>query len=387
MKADHPISINKDRKKGTPGGDWESIDPVSRGKVQILPCENDPLEQALVAMSELQRLAKLSPDWDWSKAAVIAREWSYLEPVRSYCEMNNMPVQMADEQPPPIWRLRETQKLMEWIEGRNESLIDAQSIQRWLEDAGTGPWWDLLREIISALKLEIGKSEISIQNFTEWVVEWGREFRRSQNGLLLLTAHRAKGLEFDHLIVLDGAWGKIGKDEDKDASRRLYYVAMTRARQTLSLLRFNGKHQFIDDRIINTPQCTERKQIAELQQPYGLDRKYLRLTLKDVDMGFAGRFAPHRDVHGAISRLQPRDEIQLRHNDGKYELFDLQGALVGRLAKAFVPPKNSTFASANIIAIVERDQGTDESEYQSRFKCDKWEVVLPELVYAKDNRN
>ena len=104
-------------------------------------------------------------------------------------------------------------------------------------------------------------------------------------------------------------------------------------------------------------------------------------------MGFAGRFAPHHDVHGAISRLQPGDEIQLRYNDGKYELFDLQGALVGRLAKAFVPPANSTFVSASVIAIVERDPGPDESEYRSRFKCDKWEVILPELVYATDNEN
>ena len=67
----------------------------------------------------------------------------------------------------------------------------------------------------------------------------------------MLTAHRAKGLEFDHLVVLDGAWNKIGKGEDKDASRRLYYVAMTRARQTLSLLSFDGKHKIIDDLAIN----------------------------------------------------------------------------------------------------------------------------------------
>ena len=204
---------------------------------------------------------------------------------------------------------------------------------------------------------------------------------------MLLTAHRAKGLEFDHLIVLDGAWGKIGKDEDKDASRRLYYVAMTRARQTLALLRFNGKHEFIDDGLANTPHFTERKQIAELEQPYGLDRRYLRLTLKDVDLGFAGRFAPHHGVHGAIAKIQPGDEIQFRYNEGKHELVDRQGALIGRLAKAFVPPANSTFASASVIAIVERDPGPDESEYRSRFKCEKWEVILPELVYSRSNEN
>ena len=43
--------------------------------------------------------------------------------------------------------------------------------------------------------------------------EWGREIRRRQRGLLLLTAHRAKGLEFDHVVVLDGGWDKV--DENK----------------------------------------------------------------------------------------------------------------------------------------------------------------------------
>ena len=68
----------------------------------------------------------------------------------------------------------------------------------------------------------------------------GGDVRRRQHGLLLPTAHGAKGLEFDHVVVLDGGWGRAGRDEDADAPRRLYYVAMIRARQTLSLVRFDG---------------------------------------------------------------------------------------------------------------------------------------------------
>ena len=42
--------------------------------------------------------------------------------------------------------------------------------------------------------------------------------------LVLMTAHRAKGLEFDHVLILDGGgWQGSGDDE-----RRLFYVAMTR---------------------------------------------------------------------------------------------------------------------------------------------------------------
>jgi hypothetical protein len=38
----------------------------------------------------------------------------------------------------------------------------------------------------------------------------------------------------------------------------------------------------------------------------------------------------------------------------------------------------------HVIAIVERSQDSIGAEFQAWFKCDKWEVILPELVYATD---
>jgi len=72
MKTEHPIRINRARAKHSPGGEWERLDPVSRGKVQILPAGRDPISQARSVMAEFQRLAKLAPKWDWSRCAVIA---------------------------------------------------------------------------------------------------------------------------------------------------------------------------------------------------------------------------------------------------------------------------------------------------------------------------
>ena len=97
--------------------------------------------------------------------------------------------------------------------------------------AESGPWIDQLREAVAEYELETGGSETSVDHFIEWLAEWGREVRRRQRGLMLLSAHRAKGLEFDHVVVLDGGWDRFGRGEDVDATRRLYYVAMTRARR------------------------------------------------------------------------------------------------------------------------------------------------------------
>ncbi|MGO8654183.1 3'-5' exonuclease, partial [Rhizobium ruizarguesonis] len=62
--------------------------------------------------------------------------------------------------------------------------------------------------------------------------------------LLLLTAHRSKGLEFDDVVILNGGWDRPSKGEDPDAPRRLFSVAMTRARRSIALIA-EGQHSFV----------------------------------------------------------------------------------------------------------------------------------------------
>ena len=62
--------------------------------------------------------------------------------------------------------------------------------------------------------------------------------------LLLTTAHRAKGLEFDHVVILDGNWNGRNQNEAEE-HRRLYYVAMTPARQTLTLMSMGNGNPFL----------------------------------------------------------------------------------------------------------------------------------------------
>ena len=121
----------------------------------------------------------------------------------------------------------------------------------------------------------------------EWLAEWGREVRRRQRGLLLLTAHRAKGLEFDHVVVLDGGWDRVGGGEDSDAPRRLYYVAMTRARQTLALMRLPGRHRFQDASLNTSAALLQREPVALPRPAPELVQRYQRLSLRDVFLASA----------------------------------------------------------------------------------------------------
>ena len=110
------VTVDRARVRKDPeGGAWQQLDPVGQGRVQIITAGRDPMTQAIAVLTELQRLAKLDQNWDWAKTAVIAREWQFLEPVRAYCELHDIPAQMADEEPPQFWRLRETQALAAWL--------------------------------------------------------------------------------------------------------------------------------------------------------------------------------------------------------------------------------------------------------------------------------
>ena len=406
MKTGHPIRIDRARAKNVPGGDWDGLDPVAHGRVQILPARRDPISQARAAMTELRRLAALAPSWDWSTCAVIAREWRYLEPVRAFCEVHRIPVQMGNEEVPRFWRLREVRTLVEWLRGRETPLADGADLHGWVDARPPGPWVELLHEALDEHALETGGgAEVPAGHFIEWLAEWGRDARRRQRGLLLLTAHRAKGLEFDHVAVLDGGWDRIGAGEDPDTPRRLYYVAMTRARQTLALTRFEGSRPQRDaarSNFVREPEApayaarshplphTFPDSRSVLHRPSGgmltgapeLGRRYRRPGLDEINLGFAGRHHLRHPVHRAIAALSPGDPLEARvAKTGHWELLDGSGTVVGRLARGFEPPADTRCASATVLAIVSWGREASEPRYQDGLKCDDWEVVVPELIF------
>ena len=199
-----------------------------------------------------------------------------------------------------------------------------------------------------------------------------------------MTAHRAKGLEFDHVVVLDGDWARVGKDEDADAPRRLYYVAMTRARQTLTLMRLPGPNPF-QDALSNVPSTLFRSGPAALPAPVPeLARSYRRFSLGDVFLSFAGYRRPGHPVHRAIAALSPGDPLQVCAGSDRWELLDRDGLVVGQLARNFKPPSHMRCEYATVMAIVRWDRERSEPQFQANLRAGSWEVVVPELVFRPD---
>ena len=384
MKVGHPIHVDRARAKDPPGGEWTKWDPVSQGRVRILPVGGDPVYQARAVMGEFQRLAKLVQNWNWSRCAVIAREWAYLVPVRAFCEAHEIQVQMASEDIPNFWRLRETREFVDWLRRREPQVVDGAALRDWTKASPSNHWYDLLRQAIEEHALETGGGEIPVDHFLEWLAEWGRDIRRRQRGLLLLTAHRAKGLEFDHVAVLDGGWDRVGRDEDPDAPRRLYYVAMTRARQTLTLARFEGSRGLQNE--LMGHRATVRRDATKLPPcPEAVEHRHIRTSLQDVDLSFAGRRHVDHPIHGDIAALSIGDPLSVRvEENGRRALLNPAGRSVGRLAKSFKPPPGTRCRGAKVFAVVGRSREASEPQYLAAIKCDSWEVVVPELVFEPE---
>lgn len=389
LKVQHPIAINAGRRKEPAGGVWKRRDAaVSEGRVQVLSGGANYQTQGWLALQELRRLADLDEGWHWSGVAVIAREWRALDPVRAGCGLLNVPCYFAGrrERIPPNRRLREVARFLNLLNERRGERMPLQQLQTLVSDLcgdePDSPGTRLVMEFIEDFGSAVGEGVHPIAVVMDAAYEFLAEAdRQPGDGMCLTTAHGAKGLEFNHVVVLDGGWHTSGPEAL--AERRLYYVAMTRARHTLTLCRLPGK-SFADE-LVTLPNVFARSELAIDHLPDGLSKRFELIGLGDVDMDFAGR-SQDAAVRRAIADLKNGDELVIEPLPGQSSLAikNVRGQMIGRTAKSYVPPVGR-IVSGRVAAICVRRLQDVTTEWQSRMVDDKWEVVLPELVIENNS--
>ncbi len=375
MKAGHDITVNRARARAAPGGDWSALDPVAQGRVTLLDAGGEA-GQAVAALDELLRLSRLDPDWTWRRCAVIARDWRRLEPVRAYAEALGIPIDMANERPLSLWRMREMQGFVRALLADRTRLLTIPDLVAILNARPRNRWTDLIGEGIGTLARELVEKAAPVPDIVQWFGEWARDVRGEQRGLLLMTAHRAKGLEFDHVVILNGGWDRPSRGEDADAPRRLFYVAMTRARSTLTVLT-DGPHAFVRPGDAILPRRVTPDAAA-------LPRARLRYVPPDprlVDLSFAGRLRDGDPALAAIAAARPGDPVQLIRDGDRWRIDTAQGRTLARLSRAFAPPEGATFLRGEVAAVLTWRREDGDEDYHHLLRRDAWEVVLPELVF------
>ncbi|MCB9878200.1 MAG: ATP-binding domain-containing protein [Planctomycetes bacterium] len=220
--------------------------------------------------------------------------------------------------------------------------------------------------------------------FGEVLLEQRRE-RAIGCGVMLSTVHGSKGAEHDHVILLDGGWQLRGRDS-WEQKRRLYYVGMTRARRTLTLLQCRGGgapwlpelrgEEFYRIRI--EPSTAD-------EQPPSLT--YELLSQADIWLSFAARFANHEEVDATLQGLASGDGLQLVGADGGVFLVASNGLRVGALARAAVPRWRQLLPrvrATRVAAIVVRGRSDEDADYQAGLRRETWQVVIPEITLTAE---
>lgn len=217
-----------------------------------------------------------------------------------------------------------------------------------------------------------------VPDLVEWFAEWARDARSEQRSLLLLTAHRAKGPEFDDVVILNGGWDRPSKGEDADAPRRLFYVAMTRAPRSLAIMA-DRQHPFLPPDNLHVlrraapPMATgERGCVDHYQVP----------DLKTVDLSWAGRLGAGNSSLAAIAQARAGDPLQLIRKDEFWMLQTPDGQELGRMAKNWLPPTGLAFKRGEVGAIIRWRRSDNSEEYRDHLRRDEWKVVAPELVFC-----
>jgi ATP-dependent DNA helicase RecQ len=379
MKAGHPITVDKLRGLDPGGGVMATYDPVGKGRVQFLDVEGDDVSQGVAAVDELVRLSHLDPDFAWSRTAIISRDWRRLGPVRAYAEKLGLQVEMANEKLPSVWRMREMQNLVAGLRQRPSAMLTIKDILDVLNQQPQTRWVDLIAEGIADLARELGAKAIPVPDALEWLAEWAQDVRGAQRGLLLLTAHRSKGLEFDHVVILNGGWQVISQGEDGEAPRRLFYVAMTRARRSLAIVT-RGAHAFVRaDSESELLRQVEAPRPSDLPEP----DQYQLPDMGSVDLSYAGRITDKSPTHAAIAEAKIDDNVTLERREGKWIISDAQGRVLGRMAGNWAPPDGTYLVSGKVGAIVCWRKSDSEAAFQVHIKRDGWETILPEFVFRR----
>lgn len=326
----------------------------------------------------------LAPNADWSDFAVLGRTHAALEPVQAYCEWAGIPYRLAETHrsgQPELHQTREGRSLIQLLRAHKRKLVRNGALREWLrkrfDRSVDNAWLELLEHCVLELEDAWRGVPIPVGQVLDWIYEYGSESRhRAVGRITLSTVHAAKGREFKHILILDGGdWRNAETSEE----RRLYYVAMTRARETLTLCEASARpnpfsHELEGDEfIVRTP-------LKQLPAPRdALDKRYIQLGLADVDLGFAGRKPAADPVHGAIAMLNVGDPLQMARLDGRWVLKDHRGLIVGRLSQKFKMPAGE-IEEVRVSAIVHRSKrqcwGT---EWESRCQVDNWEVVLCQI--------
>ncbi|MFH1466820.1 MAG: RecQ family ATP-dependent DNA helicase [Pseudomonadota bacterium] len=387
MKREQTLRVDPARRRDPPGGRFERRDPLARGRVQRVLAPSAAAEAAFV-LAEMQRLRALEPGAGWDGMAVFARTRRDLGPLRALLEREGVPCRWEVSGGVALHRVREPALLLEALAEEGPKPLTVAAVAALVERLADGhahetspnPWWELCRHQVAAWAEELGDSPRTAADLRRDLWEVLAEHGHRQHfghGVLLATLHAAKGLEYPHVFLLD--CGRPPAPEERDAERRLLYVGMTRARQTLCLCaRGPTRGSLLDE--VDDPELLPRAAppVPAVEEPSA----YEILGLGDLFLDWAGRHAPGHPVHAGLAALEVGDALTLAPEGEGIALLDRGGRPVARLAQQAAArwlPRLERVQAAQVIAVVRREAAQVQPEFAGKLRAERWELPIVEV--------
>ncbi len=390
MKIDHPISINHDRQYNLPGGRWERIDPVSQGRVQVISCKNQ-VHQASYVKDEIDRLMALDPQIKWSDFAILSRTKAQLANVRSILESSEYPIRTTLDKGLPFHRVREIRTILEWlvaIEKENYRVSDLfEKIKTIRRNKSINIWWQMVDLFFENYQDETSNSILPVSRAIDRFYEFTAEQRREKilgQGIFLSTIHSSKGMEFPHVFILDGDWGRPSDKNEWEEERRVMYVGMTRAEETLRLMKNSSRpnpflNEIRGDFVVSRTYA--RNEIENGLQ----NRCYELIGLNEIYMDYAGCFHRNNIIHEHLFCLEAGHRVAFHQNNSSIEIHNSDGCCVARLSNEGVTKwshRLDQIQELRVVALLQRNRDDPAGGFINRIKSDQWELPILEAVYS-----
>lgn len=312
--------------------------------------------------------------------------------MRTLLEEKGLPIRRSLETGLPLHRIREVHQFLSRIKEMETEIVSiSEPAARLLQapDDDANPWIDLLIDLVEAYRQETADVPLPLHLFVDWLYEALAEQRREKTigeGLFLNTIHAVKGLEFKHVFILDGEWRFPPGRPRQEEERRLLYVGMTRAIETLCLLEFGqGGNPYLEPlmgewMLKREAPATEPPRAGTVAQ-----HRYAMLGLSDIHLGYADAFPADHPVHRQLSGLTVGDTLKMVPQKSAVALSTGKGYHVARLSHEGCHnwrDRIDAVMECRIIGMIYWFAEDGHPDFNRFAKVPFWQVPLVELVLA-----
>ena len=400
MKRSHPIRVNADRRDDPSGGRWAEEHPPTDGRV----VRYDVSDQAAGNAAVLARIERLSARGAaLSDFVVISRRHRRSHQIRAYLEAHGIPVRRAVSAALPwLGHLREFHQLLTHLQDlphQDTSVPELRAeLPRVLASDPHRPlscWAVLADRILGDLEADVGTEPCPTHTILEAIHRALAEARQTHfvgQGVTTCTAHSVKGLEFPHVLVTGSDWTpRTDHPGDHHQQRRLYYVAMTRAVDTLTVVyERSDPNPYLTD--LPASEVTRRSATVAPAPatPDDDGHTFTVLGMSDLNLSYPGRSTQASRIHTDIRLLNTHDPVRLhRHNDRVFVL-NSDGRTIGALSKKasakWEADRIDSITDGRTLALVRRTRSGSGPEFRDQMKVDTWEIPLLEIRHGPPRR-